>query len=161
MVLVTTRIYCKTEGCRKYSKLNEEGYCPVCKPPPQEEDEADQIKYTICKEVIDENTDGMIGCDVCQKWFHPKCAGPAELVALWDLLSKASSSAAQVINGTLLWICPDCSQKSEQIIKISNQSCAQVSSRPTSQVVDLTASHGQTDAGNGKQLSMNNNGDIL
>ena len=126
-MVVTKRIYCKKDGCRKYANLNENGFCPTCQPPPAEESEGEEEnKCALCNEAIDEESDNVIGCDVCQKLFHPKCAGPAELVQLWDLFAKAASPAAQVIKGTLLWICPDCSQKPEQTIKISDHSCTTV-----------------------------------
>ena len=170
VILQTKRIYCKTEACRKYANLNEEGYCPVCKPPQPQEQEDDKSVCTICEVNINEETDGVIGCDVCHKWFHPKCVGPPELDKLWDLFAKNSTSA-EIIKGTLLWICPECSKKPDQCIKVTNQTCAKVSEKENPQealttnstdqvktqdpVVDLTPGN---DQGTGKmQHSHNNN----
>ena len=51
---------CKTDGCRKYTQLNENGYCTTCQPP-AEVSESDQEKCGICDEQIDEDEFGIIG----------------------------------------------------------------------------------------------------
>ena len=80
-----TRISCKTDGCRKWAKINEEGFCPACKPA-----DVELISVcNICKENIDETESEIkfLGCDLCDQWYHPKCAGPDDLLTLLDSLT--------------------------------------------------------------------------
>ena len=129
----TPRIYCKTDNCRRYANLNDEGYCPTCKPtpPPAEEVNDDPCNCCICKLEIGDG-DSTLGCDICGKWAHPKCAGPAELVALIEAIKnndKAESNTTQVVQDLLFWICPACSNTTKNV-KLSNGSLEVDSEEP-------------------------------
>lgn len=124
-----SRIYCKTDNCRRYANLNDDGFCPTCKPPPpQPQEPSAESEYSSCTicELEISNGDTTIGCDVCGKWAHPKCAGPAELVALIEAINNHSDESTALIKGLLIWICPKCSNTSKQI-KISDSSIEVVS----------------------------------
>ena len=102
-----SRIYCKTDGCRRYANINEDGICPRCLQ--NDQGQVDEVETPgicgICNNEIDDHVTNSIGCDGCDKWFHPKCAGPS---ALLELIPQAGTEAAANLKGMLLWYCPQC-----------------------------------------------------
>ena len=109
------RHYCKTENCRRYANLNQDGFCPVCQPPETSTNECVD-NCGICRAEIKDEISKSIGCDSCGKWFHAECAGPTALI---DLITEAvKHSPEKPLLGLLLWFCPDCTTRPVQDYKI-------------------------------------------
>ena len=117
------RHYCKTENCRKYANLNQDGFCPVCQPPETTTNECID-NCGICQAEIKDDISKSIGCDGCGKWFHAECAGPTALI---DLITEAiKHSPEKPLLGLLLWFCPDCATRPAQAYKIGESKCIHV-----------------------------------
>ena len=115
-----TRTYCKKDGCRRYANINPNGFCPYCQPTDESNDSQPCI-CGICNEEIQDGETSCIGCDSCEKWFHPSCAGPPELQSLLDLISKAGNNSS--MKGLLLWLCPSCATGPNKLLQLDNSSC--------------------------------------
>ena len=116
------RTFCRTETCRKWASLNENGFCPTCQPPSHVAvDEELDCVCGHCEEALtDEGNANHIGCDLCPKWFHPKCIGSDELVKLIVSLSESPGSSS--ILGSFIWICAKCTD-TDKTVKISKECC--------------------------------------
>ena len=69
-ILKTTmksRIYCKTTSCRRWANLNEKELCPTCASSANEveEQEGGDCKCNYCDQVVSDNDNKVIGCDLC------------------------------------------------------------------------------------------------
>ena len=129
-----SRATCKTTSCRKWANLDENGFCPACKPPANETPEITVCKCGTCEVDISESDIKVIGCDLCDKWFHQACVNcPDAILALLDTLNKASNddnedSLNAIFLGNLLWICPTCKEGPTKTVEISNNTCKLVNS---------------------------------
>ena len=127
-----SRIYCKTAQCRKWSKLNDEGFCPTCQAEPSTEPALEECN--ICSEEVEEDDDKVIGCDICDKWCHAKCVGSSSLHKLLDEIAKANSNSNDLtFLGNLLWVCPKCLTGPPKSVTISKDSCSLINPNPRAQ----------------------------
>ena len=94
---------CKTDKCRRWAQLNEDGFCPKCQHSSNNNDEYDleeDQECSHCNEKI--NGEFALACDCCHKWFDINCVGSSMLK---DVLTKQPSN---VILGGIKWICNKC-----------------------------------------------------
>ena len=121
--MANSRIYCKTQNCRKWSKLNADQYCPTCVTTDVEADI--DCKCSICNKDVAENDNKTIGCDICNNWFHSKCVGCPDA-----LVEFMNANGPETFLGNLIWICPKCKESSPINIKLSDDCCEVI--KPTS-----------------------------
>ena len=122
-----TRVHCKSSACRKWSKLNPESYCPSCKPAELDVVEVtDESSCDLCNKTIQEEDNKVIGCDLCEHWFHQKCIGSDKILQLLEAINVVSSNtdapSADTFLGNMLWFCPKCLE-TPKVVTISKDSC--------------------------------------
>ena len=101
--------YCKTDSCRKYANLNQDGYCPRCQSSDTNVLDETISNCGICKLAINDEESKSIGCDGCGTWSHAECAGPPALINLISISTAENHSSDKPLLGMLLWFCPNCS----------------------------------------------------
>ena len=82
---------------------------PSCKPPNAGPQEVDDLVCGICQENIEEECK-VVGCDLCNKWYHSKCTGPDELVNLLEAIIEDEGNQQSKFLGLFLWVCPKCNE---------------------------------------------------
>ena len=113
------RVSCKSDDCRKWANLNDDGLCPKCVTNAADTNEDCAACFCkICKQEVKDEETKAIGCDLCKNWFHPKCVSNND--AILQLLDTVTTE--DNLLGCLLWLCPDCMSKPRDI-KIDNGSC--------------------------------------
>ena len=117
------RLYCKTSTCRNWGKLNKDQYCPKCTS--EEEQIADDCNCIICKEDIQGSDEKVIGCDLCENWYHSTCVGlPDELIKLINSTNNSTEvPSTNKLLGYLAWICPACTDKAPRNVTLFENSC--------------------------------------
>ena len=116
------RVFCKTSACRKWSKLNAEGFCPSCVSNTTESTEVIQACICdMCKKEVDDSETKALGCDLCKNWFHPECVGDNNILDLLDAVAHLENEGNKFV-GCLLWLCPACISEPKKI-ELNNGNC--------------------------------------
>ena len=116
------RLYCKSSTCRNWGKLNEDQYCPKCASEEQATD--NNSNCAICQSEVEGSDLNVIGCDLCENWYHSKCVGcPEELIKIMNSLNDSLDDTMVKLLGNLLWVCPKCNDSSPKTVRIIENSC--------------------------------------
>ena len=118
---------CKTTNCRKWANLNSDGFCPKCVSVEDDDDCVGSV-CNVCNSEIQEDDNKVIGCDVCNNWYHAECAGcPDELLKIIDAMTTDSTDEnSTCLLGNLIWVCMKCNNDSPKTISISKNACKPV-----------------------------------
>ena len=100
---------CQTPRCRKYTNLDEEGFCPGCVDK-KKKLAGDVIPYPCvrCQKNCT-NEQSCMQCDFCLEWYHAVCID----------MSNDTYKALRAING-IRWYCTKCNTKVDNLIEKAN-----------------------------------------
>ena len=102
-------VTCKTTQCRRYTNLDQDGYCPSCVKK-QKAVKLDETPYPCGRCESDcKDTNKCMQCELCLAWFHIICVNIEQEAYLW--LKKLPGSR---------WFCEGCNPKLENIMEKAN-----------------------------------------
>ena len=118
---------CKTTNCKKWANLNSDGYCPKCAST-ENDDDCVGCLCSICNSEIQEEDNKIIGCDLCDNWYHAKCTGcPDELLQIMNNVNTDNDDQGPSgFLGNLIWVCPECNTDSPKTISITKNACKSI-----------------------------------